>query len=258
MSEAMRKDHGKCPQCDRSLRKGRKFCSRLCWRKHFAERFDRFVSNPEEIALPQNFDEFLCKERLPCIVDGCDWIGLRLGQHVNMVHGITAEQLKDLAGFNKRSGLVAAPESRALSDRAAAMFADGVIGTAFTEWTNAVRRGDVERPVQAAGNRLEAKEHKQKALAVRRSVMVDKTCKRCGTAYQVSAMGHASKFCSVACRSAEASERGSSELICSFCGNHFIGNYGQVWRSRKGNRVACSDSCRQKMNIRAALAARGL
>lgn len=87
-------------------KKNRKFCSMACRREFFAERFDRWVASPEAIPLPQNYDEFLTLEELPCLVPGCDWIGQHLGMHVNHAHGITAAEFKELAGFNRHSALV--------------------------------------------------------------------------------------------------------------------------------------------------------
>lgn len=85
-------------------------CSRHCWRVYFAQRYDRFVANPETVNGMQDYDEFLTKEVLPCLFDGCDWQGLHLGIHVNHVHGISVEDFKEMAGFNRTTALMA-PES---------------------------------------------------------------------------------------------------------------------------------------------------
>ena len=53
-----------------------------------------------------SWDEFLAQESLPCIVDGCDWIGDNLSIHANHAHGITADELKESLGFNRHSGLI--------------------------------------------------------------------------------------------------------------------------------------------------------
>ena len=43
-------------------RPARKFCTTVCYRSYMAKRFDRFIANPETLALCQNFDEFLDRE----------------------------------------------------------------------------------------------------------------------------------------------------------------------------------------------------
>ena len=58
----------------------KKFCSKDCRRLHYAERFDRWVANPETLALPQCYDEFLMQEELPCLIDGCEWKGKHLAR----------------------------------------------------------------------------------------------------------------------------------------------------------------------------------
>lgn len=101
-----------CRQCGKTekilpniARQRKGFCSRACYRKYFAERFDRFVASPESIALPQNFDEFLSQPKLSCPFDGCEWKGKFLGLHVNVAHGVRIADFKRLAGFNKSTGL---------------------------------------------------------------------------------------------------------------------------------------------------------
>lgn len=84
----------------------KRFCTKTCYRKWFAERYDRWIANPETIALPQAYDEFLTKEHLPCLVEGCGWEGDNLSNHMNFSHGVIAEEFKAMAGFNKSTGLI--------------------------------------------------------------------------------------------------------------------------------------------------------
>jgi len=86
---------------------GKKYCNRNCFREFMAKRFDRFVANPETISLPQCYDEFLTKEELPCLAVGCRWRGLNLSLHMNFTHGVEVETFKEMAGFNKGTGVVA-------------------------------------------------------------------------------------------------------------------------------------------------------
>lgn len=96
----------------------RKFCSHACYRLYLAKRFDRWVANPQQMALPQCYDEFLTQEELPCLIEGCDWVGQHLSVHANVAHGITARDFKRAAGFNLSTGLVSLPVHRRLVARA--------------------------------------------------------------------------------------------------------------------------------------------
>jgi hypothetical protein len=94
----------------------RKFCSSMCARKYRADRFDRYVANPESLALPQCYDEFLTQDELPCLVEGCGWRGHNLSTHMNLAHGMPAAELKELAGFNVSTGVVSRPMHEYLAD----------------------------------------------------------------------------------------------------------------------------------------------
>lgn len=103
---------------DKRPRAPRRFCNRSCYRLFMAARFDRYMAGSTELQVPANYDEFLCQEQLPCLVDGCEWVGSNLSMHCNSVHGITADELKALAGFNRTTGVVSALLSRHLAGRA--------------------------------------------------------------------------------------------------------------------------------------------
>lgn len=81
-------------------------CSKDCEREYRRRRFDRWIANPETIALPQNYDEFLSKDQLPCLVEGCTWVGAQLSTHMNFAHGVTATEFKQMAGFNRTQAVV--------------------------------------------------------------------------------------------------------------------------------------------------------
>lgn len=134
-----------------------KFCSMPCRRRHFAERFDRFVANPEAIPLPQNYDEFLCQEELPCLVEGCEWIGKHLGIHVNHAHGITAAKFKEIAGFNRNTGLTTLEVFQLRSEISSKQDMSALTESAPCITEVSVLRGKHER-------RLEAREHQSKAI----------------------------------------------------------------------------------------------
>jgi hypothetical protein len=142
-----------------------KFCRKLCWRQWQAARFDRHVANPETLALPQDYDEFLTKDELPCLVGGCEWTGKNLSIHMNHAHGITKDEFKALGGFNVTTGVVSAScYERLAANPNARMPIDQM-------------RKLIEKARQAANpkklrgkSRLEALEHRQKAYAARKAM----------------------------------------------------------------------------------------
>lgn len=84
----------------------KKLCSRVCYRSYMSKRFDRWIANPKDVALPQCYDEFLDQNQLECIIEGCDWKGHGLSAHVNMIHGYPATDFKKAAGFNLTTGVI--------------------------------------------------------------------------------------------------------------------------------------------------------
>lgn len=139
---------------------GAKFCHYVCYREYFVKRFDRFIVSSVEVPLMQNFDQFMTQERLPCPLPECAWIGKNLGQHVNFCHGITASDFKEMAGFNRTTGLVCPELARHLSKRSKAMI-DGknhLLGTS----------DDVDRSNNGKYEpRPETIEHRRKSKALR-------------------------------------------------------------------------------------------
>lgn len=114
----------KCAQCHRIFfvkpsRIGKELCCRkMCRRKYFAARFDRWVASPETLALPQNYDEFLTQDIMGCLVESCQWGGHNLSLHMNLKHGVPPDEFKKIAGFNFSSGIVSAPLHEKLSELA--------------------------------------------------------------------------------------------------------------------------------------------
>lgn len=112
--------HKYCIECGKELKasnkKRAKYCSQLCYRSYMARRFDRWFNNPRTIHGLQGYDEFLLQEKLPCLIDGCDWVGTDLTQHVNLAHGIPAREFKRAAGFNYGTGVVGVDRLKALKE----------------------------------------------------------------------------------------------------------------------------------------------
>lgn len=95
-----------CGKIYRAKRSKQKYCSLTCHRQFKADLFDAWVNNPQKIMMPSGYDEFLLQDELPCLVEGCSWTGKHLSVHLNVVHGIKAEDFKKEAGFNLKTGLV--------------------------------------------------------------------------------------------------------------------------------------------------------
>ena len=247
----------KCQHCgDLIINKHaiRKFCSVHCRRSFYAERFDRFVANPESLALPQCYDEFLTQETLPCLVEGCDWVGVRLGQHCNITHGIPVEKLREMAGFNRTTGMCTTTESKNRSVIAAKLQKEGKTCNRFMECRKTSGNTGKKHPP-----RLESLEHSMKT-SVEMSMTPSKTrppspCKQCGI--NVSQMVIGKKlYCSIECRREFYrlhKRKIVAELICSLCGAVFSGSRDQSKRAKNGTPICCSGDCRNKLNITACL-----
>jgi hypothetical protein len=100
----------------KAKRRGHPCCSSACKREWFASRFDRHVATPANIQeVQQGYDEFLSQPELPCMVEGCRWSGKNLSAHMNMAHGVTADEFKARAGFNKQTGVICTSYARHLA-----------------------------------------------------------------------------------------------------------------------------------------------
>ena len=221
----------------------RKYCSPSCYREYLAMRFDRWIASPQNIGDLSNYDEFLTQEELPCLVDGCDWTGKHLGSHVNLTHGITAEEFKRAAGFNIGSGLVTSEVSRALSERE--HLRNSIqIAVSQRNLKRDVRRTDLYRS-------REASEHQRKGIALKMETWSGepRTCRRCGVEFTPEPLGWNQLYCTVKCREKWFKERDAArvyDLACSWCKKVFNGNRGQYLRNRKGTDVFCSHSSKGK------------
>lgn len=136
------------------------FCNRVCMRAFYSARFDAFIANPESIALPQNYDEFLDNTELRCPVRGCDWIGKALSYHARLVHCIKAEDFKMMLGFNITSGLISKDLASRLSEAKQAVPRD-------LQLENVARMREGARVAPRAYVSLESTEHRRKAMMFR-------------------------------------------------------------------------------------------
>lgn len=227
---------------DKASRK-RKFCNRTCMREYFDKRFDRYIASPVTFEKMQCFDEFLNQEELECLVDGCEWVGKNLSMHMNVAHGLPAQEFKKLAGFGMRTGVVSKPLRESLE---------------AMDHTDRIALLDSYRPhIDPNQNRKkhlseEGKERRAKAVALKKSEEFEmtKVCQQCGSEFTIhNRYGTRKKFCSIRCRNRRRYiER--KRLTCCYCGGEFDGNYYQKRRSKKGLPVTCSLECRGRANAR--------
>lgn len=185
-------------------RPAKKFCNTTCYRAYFAKRFDRWVANPEGMALPQCYDEFLDSEELACVVDGCDWKGRHLTLHINQAHGVKSDEFKRAAGFNLSTGVVAKPLAEALRERE-------VVGVAATmdypaRLAALVNAQEALAASQIHYRSLEGREHAKKARAML-GPGPQRTCAGCGTAFQQSTPRGKTLYCSRECRNRSYTEK---------------------------------------------------
>lgn len=173
------------------IKSGRKkFCNRLCMRHYLNARFDRWIANPQSIALPQNYDEFLSMEDLPCLIDGCGWRGMHLTIHMNTAHGIPAREFKRAAGFNMQSGIIGSSLQEVLSARAK-------VGVAVQQF----QFDEKKQPIYTSYKSLEGAEHSAKARALLlQNSGPERQCIGCGNKFTQSTIFGRAKYCSIDCR----------------------------------------------------------
>ncbi len=244
-----------CLNCKKEFRhKTRMYCCDQCRREYYASRFDRWVANPREIGDLQCFDEFLMQDELPCLIDGCDWRGKNLGTHVNRIHGVPVETFKEMVGFNRKTGLVTADLSKVLSEKAIKQCSEGNL-TPFTPGNN---KTNTPRPYYPPELRKEAREHAKKAQAIVRLTAdpVIGFCRQCQQ--QIDAGWNGGRvYCNNECRNEWYRENKLFPMQCSHCGSDFDGDWAQRSRVNKGEKVCCSDACRNEMNMATCLASVG-
>ena len=165
-----------CKNCGEPCRIHRSYCSSGCRREYFNARFDRWIASPQKLALPQNYDEFLLQDVLPCLVEGCQWKGKHLSFHMNVTHGVSADEFKELAGFNKKTGVVSYDVHKLMSRLAKERVAAGLV-TGLTPGTPGM-------PRKNSPSRLEGREHSRKAHLDAMAQLSDriKFCRQCGIA----------------------------------------------------------------------------
>lgn len=235
-----------CRQCDSrfevTTRSQKRYCSKSCHRQWHAARFDRAIANPEQIALPQAFDEFLTQAELPCLFEGCTWSGQGLSQHANNAHGIKAADFKRLVGFSPTTGVIGPSLRAALEAR------------------QHIHEPKPWFPIQNGGGRgnqtprsLEGKEKLAKSRAERGSVHVCIVCTSEFVSFASTKTGSREpRFCSTRCKQRWHTDHKKPtpimQLCCGKCGAEFSASYAQQLRHKKDLPVYCTLLCRQSVN----------
>lgn len=237
-----------CAECAKTFKvkpwKPNKYCSHLCYRKYMAKRFDRWIASPEELKLPQAYDEFLTQDDLPCLIEGCSWRGSHLAGHMQRAHGVRAIEAKRAAGFNLSTGLVSPDLHQRLCETNKSKGFAGVKDYRAPRPTTQIR----------SYTSNESKEHHAKAMALAKLKYDGHKrglCKGCGVEIDLGFHG-VRKFCTFECRdkfyAAEEVRPGQAMAHCGNCSKEFHINKPQKRRLAKGLKVFCCFHCRQVNN----------
>lgn len=191
-----------CPECGTQVYRKpsdrRRFCCKPCYRSYLAKRFDRWIANPEGMALPQCYDEFLDREELTCVIDGCSWRGRHLTLHVNQAHGLRSDEFKRAVGFNLSTGIVSKSLAEQMSERAK-------VGIASIDYSGPLPdHGKVNRGIRYWSK--EGSEHLRKSRALA-GPGPQHQCKGCRILFtQRTPFGRA-VYCTPTCRDAHYAEQ---------------------------------------------------
>lgn len=193
-----------CAECGAEIyqkaSRPRKFCSTPCYRAYMANRFDKWIANPEGVALPQCYDEFLDREVLTCPIDGCSWSGQFLTLHANLAHGLPSQEFKRAVGFNLHSGIISKPLAQLLCERAPVGVA--IEPTAPKSTLSRIRSYQSK----------ESKEHRRKARAIAGPGPL-RQCRGCGKPFvQTTRFGRA-LYCSPECRNNTYRTTGKQQVL---------------------------------------------
>ena len=223
----------------------RKFCSTDHYRLYMSKRFDRFVASPQQLALPQNYDEFLLQDELPCLVEGCGWVGKWLTTHMNFAHGMPAAEFKRAAGFNLKTGVITPEVRETLSQRSHLQDADWLLANAARNFSGS------HDPQTKNYFSLEGREHSAKSRALKGLTEAgpERVCRSCGSSFRQSSPYGLKMYCSIACRSHFYLQDKETPMraTCATCLNEFDATYSQRRRAQDGNPVYCSNSCQGKV-----------
>jgi len=192
-------------------RPAKKYCSTTCYRSYMAKRFDRWIANPEKMSLPQCYDEFLDREELTCVVEGCSWKGKHLTVHMNLKHGQKSDEFKRATGFNLSTGVVSKSLAQALRERECV----GIPPDEMAFLSELGHEAIANNPIRYRS--LEGREHANKSRALAGPGPI-RVCEGCGKEFQQSTPFGRAKFCTIKCRNAAYAKK--RELKNSPSRNH--------------------------------------
>jgi hypothetical protein len=155
-----------------------------------------------------------------------------------MVHGVPAQDFKELVGFSTDTGVIAKPLREVLMAR------DHSVQIENLNKYRPPRRDTRGRRVSKEGKERCAKARKLRDAAGR--VEKEFVCLHCAGIF--TAQSSTRQYCSVKCRDTARKERIVQTLKCTGCGKDFGATYTQVWASNKGSPVCCCASCKGKLN----------
>jgi predicted nucleic acid-binding Zn ribbon protein len=221
-----------CPVCSAAFtakpsRAGQVTCSKPCQRKWFEARFDRFIASAAALTHVSMFDEFMSQEELPCLVKGCSWSGKSLGVHVNHVHGITADQLREMAGFNKTTGLVCAETFTKMSVRPQSQ----------------ARKLVAPRDTRGRTGKWSAETRERILKARALTPLKPRICTVCGKGFESK---RPAKVCSYLCQD-RLRQQHKEPGACFICAKPIMMSRSQIDRTKKGLPVVCSITCRNQL-----------
>lgn len=238
-------DH-KCDECGKEfsvkrLCDRRRFCCTLCYRTWYKNRFDRWIANPQTIALPQNYDEYFSGKEMMCPVAGCRWFGRNLGAHADKSHGIPVGEMKRILGCNKSTPLVT-PD---VSDKLSLIAHERDLPSLGVQW----KPGESGVRTEGIGNRLEAREHRRKSRMIRdlsEKPAIEHTCEGCREKF--TSEHTYSRYCTKRCRDRfyQTVKFKDFDLTCANCGRQFKGRGEQ----RRNPSACCGIQCRNERNAK--------
>lgn len=253
----------------------KKFCDLTCFRKHRNNRFERNLKDPAVVAHPKSYGEFLDSgEKIACLVDGCDWMGKNLSLHMNYSHGISADDFKKAAGFNRSTGVVCRELSERMSQHSLSnceLESFHLIAPYRHPYANSQpispeaieNRGNANAIIdlRGRGRKISATLSTDANRSIARQRLRDRissgkntrrNCLFCSMTFLSLSVGR-SRYCSKKCQLRAREDRESRQafctLECSHCGKSFMASKRQASNKAHGKGIYCSAECKRSRQI---------
>lgn len=188
-----------CLECGKAMyakpSEVKRFCGQRCYRTYQAKRFERWAANPEPLVEIADYEAFLNRDILTCIVQGCCWEGKHLSLHVNQAHGIPAEEFKRLFGFNKHAGVI----GKGLATRYSLRAPQGI--ARHPEMSGLQKAHQVGRTPESYQRTKQGFENAKRCHQnIDESALPTRVCAGCGQEFVQSTVFGRTKYCTIACR----------------------------------------------------------